>query len=127
MLAALGRSRADVCVVAFRYGDDGALAGQLLRVMDTDAPDLAGRFVAVLRGAVVAQGGAASPSVLDLGGHTIWSLDVLADGQGTRILVWQLGDTLLLTSGLEAMERLVSAIDSQVGSTPSVAPASPPG
>lgn len=127
MLADLGRTRADVCVVVFRYGEaDDALTGQLVRIVDTGASDLAGRFVAILRGAVVAQGGTASPSVLDLGGQTVWSLQVLADGEETRILTWQVGDTLLVTSGLEPMERLLPAVRSRLAPSPSVTSASPP-
>lgn len=128
MLAALDRDRTDVCVVVFRYGEtDDALVGQLVRIMDTHASDLAGRFVAILRGAVVAQGGTASPSVIDLDGQTIWSLDVLAKGQDTRIMTWQMGDTLLVTSGLEAMERLVPATRGEFAPPSSTAPASPSG
>jgi hypothetical protein len=128
MLIDLGRTRADVCVVVFRYGEaDDALTGQLVRIVDTHASDLAGRFVAMIREAVVGQGGTASPSVLDLDGQTVWSLDVLAGGQDTRVLAWQMGDTLLVTSGLDAMGRLVSAARGQLASPSAMPPAIPPG
>ena len=128
MLAGLGRTPADVCIVIFRYGQaDDALAGQLLRIVDAHVPDLAGRFVAVLRGAVVTQGGTASPSVTDLDGQTIWSLHTVVKGRETDILAWQLDDTLVVTSGLEAMDRLVAAFRAELAPSPSMTPVSSPG
>ena len=128
MLAGLGRTPADVCIVIFRYGQaDDALAGQLLRIVDAHVPDLAGRFVAVLRGAVVTQGGTASPSVTDLDGQTIWSLHAVVKGRETDILAWQLDDTLVVTSGLAAMDRLVAAVRAEVAPSHSMTTVSSPG
>jgi hypothetical protein len=128
MLAGLGRTQADVCIVIFRYGQaDDALAGQLLRIVDAHVPDLAGRFVAILRSAVVTQGGTASPSVTDLGGQTVWSLHAEVKGRETEILAWQLGDTLVVTSGLQAMDRLVEAVRGDLAPSPSMTSVSSPG
>ena len=107
LLAALGRGRSDVCVVAFRYGGaPDALAGQLLRIADVSVPDLAARFAVALRDQLVAYGDEASPQVGESAGQVIWTLGVTADGAASQVVVTQLDDMLLLTTGMPAMERL---------------------
>ena len=124
-----------MCVVAFRYGDaPDALAGQLLRIADVEVADLAERFVGALRERLVAYGAAASPRGVEAGGGSAWMLDVTADGRRSQVVATQLDDTLLLTSGLPAMDRLVplllidvTASPSDALPSPSTAPAGPAG
>ena len=70
------------------------------------------------------RGGTASPSVIDLDGQTAWSLHAEVKGRETEILAWQQGDTLVVTSSLEAMDLLVAAIRGEVAPSPSTTPAS---
>jgi hypothetical protein len=133
LLGSLGRARADVCVVAFRYGGASrALAGQLLRISGAESGDLAERFVDALRERLVAYGAQASPSSLQAAGRPVWSLDVTADDQRSQVVAAQLDDIVLLTTGLDAMDRLLPLLvvdltpsPSTAVPSPSVVPASP--
>jgi len=142
LLASLGRTRADVCVVAFRYGDaPDAPAGQLLRIAGAAVTDLAQRFLDALRERLVAYGAQADRASVEAGGRTVQALDVSAEGDRSQVAVAQLGDVLLLTTGVDALDRLLPLLAAAPGSSPieagptsssavpapSMAPASPAG
>jgi len=125
LLGSLGRTRADVCVVAFRYGGaTDSLAGQLLRIEGVRVTDLAERFVDALRDRLVAYGAQASPASAQDGGGSIWTLDITAGGQRSQVVATQLEDILLVTSDVAAMNRLRPLLVVGVAPSPSgVAPA----
>ena len=129
LLGSLGRTRADVCVVAFRYGGaTDSLAGQLLRIAGVRVTDLAERFVDALRDRLVAYGAQASPASVEDGGGSdggrIWTLDITAGGQRSQVVATQLEDILLVTSDVAAMNRLRPLLVVGVAPSPSgVAPA----
>ncbi len=128
LLASLGRTRDDVCLVAFRFGaGSGSLAGELLRIAGADTTGLGERFAAALHDRLVAYGARASASPADIDGAPAWQLGVVAGGQASDIVIDQLGDTLLLTSGLDALRRLLPllAADGAPLPSPSAVPASP--
>lgn len=119
LLASLGRTRTDVCVVAFRYGDapDG-LAGQLLRIAGAAVTDLAQQFLDALRERLVAYGAQADRASVEAGGRIVQTLDVTAEGERSQVVVAQLGDVLLLTTGVDAMDRLLPLLAAGPGSSP---------
>ncbi len=128
LLASLGRSRDDVCLVAFRFGTGSdSLAGELLRIAGADTTGLGERFAAALRDRLETYGAQASASPVWVDGEPAWQLGVVADGQASDIVIDQLGDTLLLTSGLDSLRRLVPllAADGAPPPSPSAVPASP--
>jgi hypothetical protein len=127
-LAVLGRSRGDVCLVAFRYGDGhDAIAGQLLRVAgaDADTNDLGGDLAAALRDRLVSYGAQATLSLVDVDGDPVWRLAITADGQPSDVLVYQLGDTLLMTFGLDSMGLMLAAL--RPAGSPAPSPLTVPG
>jgi len=124
LLGSLGRSRADVCVVAFRYGAQAdALAGQLVRIQGVHVDDLAQQFLDAIRAQLVAYGAQASPASDVEGG--VWTLDVSAGGQRSHVVATQLGDVLLVTSDAAAMDRLLPLLALVATSSPAPGEPSP--
>ena len=68
--------------------------------------DLAERLAATLRDRLLGMGAQASASPTDLDGIAVWTLAIVAAGQTTRIVVGNVGDTLLITSDPVAMRLL---------------------
>ncbi len=122
LLAGLGRTHEDVCVASVGTGHGGdALAGQLLRVAGADAPDLAERLAVTLSDRLTRLGARASASPTDLDGTTVWTLDIVAEGQPTHIVIGQVGDTLLITSDPVALRFLATLLMSAAAPSPSPA------
>ncbi len=110
LLASLGRTRDDVCVVAFQYGEGQAMAGRLLHIEGAAIPDLAGRFVLALRDRLVEYGAMASAAPTDAAGEPTWQLRITAGGKPSEVMVHGFGDTLLVTSSRASMGRLMGLI-----------------
>jgi hypothetical protein len=82
--------------------------------------------VDVLWERLVAYGAQASPSSVEADGRTVWSLDVTAAGQRSLVAAAQLEDAVLLTTGLDAMDRLLPLFVEAFTPSPSEAAPSTP-
>jgi hypothetical protein len=132
-LASVGASRADVCGVDLRAGDETAGSAALVLRVRATLPDLADTFAAALAERLRGYGQTVAEDRSDVGGRPVHRLSVTASGATTMVLVAAATpDSVLVTSSDDLLEALLPWLpgapepSASAGTTPAGGPIASP-